>query len=192
MTKPPYHHGDLKTAILDAAEKALADKSLGSISIRELARQAGVSSGAPYHHFGDREGLVTALCQRGFHRLEKRLEDARSDDGLVGMVKEYLSFAKDHAALYQLMFSPEVTAGDSKAKLHPFAAPVFEMLERQVGDESDNGSPQSPHFSAISVWCFMHGVASLSSGPTLEGRLGDQKLETFAYEAVKMLTNSKD
>lgn len=188
MPKATYHHGDLKSAILDAAEDVLCDRSLDAISMRELARTAGVSPGAPYHHFGDRAGLVVALCQRGFLRLEALLSAANEKNGLLGMVRAYLEFAQTHSALYQLMFSAEATEGERKTLLHPFAAPVFELLAQDIEQKSSGSAPRGSNIAAVSVWCFMHGAASLSIGPALEGRLQDTRLDHFAFDTLKILT----
>lgn len=182
-----YHHGDLKTAILDAAEEALSEKSLDALSMRELARRAGVSSGAPYHHFGDRTGLIVALCQRGFSRLGLKLQNANKKNGLKAMTKEYLSFAQDHPALYQLMFSNEATMGDGAELLTPYGAPLFDLLEEVILKETGSGNRRKANLAAISVWCFMHGAANLSVAPPLQARLGSLALTRFAYDSVMQI-----
>jgi AcrR family transcriptional regulator len=187
VSKAQYHHGDLRTAILDAAEETLAEKSLDAVSMRELARKAGVSSGAPYHHFCDRAGLVTALCQRGFMRLGNAVSLARDRDGLKGMSKAYLKFSQQNAALYQLMFSAEATEGDGKELLHPYASPVFELLEEEINNAMGAEQNQQANLAAISVWCFMHGAASLSAASPLQARLGRRSLNNFFYETVRKL-----
>lgn len=176
-----YHHGNLKSTILDTAEEVLAEKSLDAISMRELARKANVSPGAPYHHFGNRMGLVTALCQRGFSRLGDSLTQARDHGGIKSMTKAYLKFTQNHFALYQLMFSPEATENSVAELLHPYANPVFQILEEEIvrtrGTESGNQV-------SISIWCFMHGVASLSSASPLHAKLGSKDLSNFANETI--------
>ncbi len=191
MSKLPYHHGDLKSAILDAAEKTLREKSLDAVSMRELARTAGVTSGAPYHHFGDRSGLVGALCQRGFSRLHEALVCGRDQDGLRGMIKEYLKFAQKHQALYQLMFSPEATKGDLAEALTPFASPVFALLEKEIETARKVTSNRRNDLTSVSVWCFMHGLASLSVASPLQAKIGRQSPTHFAYESIKKLMGPK-
>ncbi len=187
MGKASYHHGDLREAILDAAEEMLAESSLDAISVRELARRAGVSSGAPYHHFGDRSGLNNGLCRRGFARLGCSLSRGRKRNGLAGMVDEYLKFSRLNQSLYHLMFSAEATEGESKAKLEPYAGPVFEMLEAAIDEGIGASRRQAGDLEAVSVWCFMHGVANLSMASPLQARLGARKASEFAYESIKRL-----
>lgn len=192
MSKAQYHHGDLRTAILDAAEQALTEKSLDALSMRELARKAGVSSGAPYYHFKDRSGLMAALCQRGFARLGDELQIANAQNGLQAMSKAYLAFAQKHPTLYQLMFSPEAAEGEGKALLYPYSAPVFDLLQEVILEETGSTDKRQANLTAISVWCFMHGAANLSIATSLQPRLGRKSLDKFAYETVRGLIEDKD
>ncbi len=187
MKKSQYHHGDLKTTILDAAELLLQEKSLDAISMRELARKADVSPGAPYHHFGDRVGLVTALCQRGFLKLYRALSNASTQEGLQGMIREYLEFSKNNYAIYQLMFSAEATKGDIANALLPQTNPVFELLNDEI-DKINPSTSAEENLSPISVWCFMHGLASLHTNSPLHIRSGKDDFNEFAYQTILKLT----
>lgn len=187
MPPDPYHHGDLKTAILDAAEELLAERPIEMVSMRELARKAGVSAGAPYHHFKDRSGLILAMCQRGFTRLGKTLTDSQSENGLDGLIQGYLEFSQTHSALYQLMFSPEATMGSNSTELHPFARPVANTLahEMKVGREGELSRDEE--LVLASVWCFMHGLSSLGRAAPLQARLGDTSMFDFAKQTIAKL-----
>lgn len=187
MTDDPYHHGDLRMAILDAAEALLAEKPIEVISMRELARGAGVSPGAPYHHFKDRSGLIIALCQRGFERLGQELKEKRTSQGVQGMVAGYLSFSNNNPALYRLMFSAEATLGDRKAELHPYARPVADLLFNEVTANTIQGMTHSEELVGVSVWCFMHGLVTLGMAAPLKARLGDTGLQEFSEEVVGRL-----
>ncbi len=191
MSKMAYHHGDLKTVILDAAEQTLAKKSLDAVSMRELARTAGVSSGAPYHHFGDRTGLVSALCQRGFSRLYQSIIRGRDRDGMRGMIKEYLRFAQENQALYQLMFSPEATEGELAEALTPYASPVFALLAEVIEEAKNVKQNRRVNLTPVSVWCFMHGLASLGAASPLQVKIGRQSLNNFAYDTIKKLIKTR-
>jgi len=182
-----YHHGDLRTAILDAAEKMLAEKTLEAISMRELARKAGVSSGAPYHHFTDRAGLISALCQRGFSRLHELLAKGCDRNGIKEMVGEYLRFAQQNQALYQLMFSIEATEGDLINSLAPYASPVFALLEEKIKPMKSSNLNNQDNLTSVSVWCFMHGLASLSVASPLQEKMGRKNLKDYAFETVKKI-----
>ena len=187
MGRPGYHHGDLKSAILDAAEQVLAEKSLDAISMRDLARKAGVSSGAPYYHFRDRSGLVSGLCQRGFSRLGDALNRGLDRDGMRGMIDAYLVFSKQHESLYQLMFSAEATEGQRAADLNPYAAPVFRLLQNAIESESGPQRNLQDQRSPVAVWCFMHGFASLRMASPLRARLSEKDETGFAHDTIKRL-----
>ena len=105
----PYHHGDLRQAILTAAVAALAESGPARLSLRDLARRAGVSHAAPAHHFGDKAGLLTAIAAEGYNLLADTLTAAqrRTADFLeVGVA--YVRFAVDHRAHFEVMFHPDL------------------------------------------------------------------------------------
>ncbi|MET9865788.1 TetR/AcrR family transcriptional regulator, partial [Streptomyces sp. NPDC006386] len=109
-TNRPYHHGDLRRAILTAALDAIAVDGPSGLSLRDLARRAGVSHAAPAHHFKDRAGLLTAIAAEGFGLLATALREA-ADLKEAGV--RYVRFAREHPAHFQVMFAPELLrAGD--------------------------------------------------------------------------------
>src|SRR5918998_5321656 len=109
----PYHHGDLRQAILTAAVAALAESGPAQLSLRDLARRAGVSHAAPAHHFGDKAGLLTAIAAEGYNLLADTLTAAqrRTADFLeVGVA--YVRFAVDQRAHFEVMFRPDLYRPD--------------------------------------------------------------------------------
>src|SRR5829696_9192910 len=105
----PYHHGDLPRVLLEAAVEAIAEVGPAAVSLRELARRAGVSHAAPAHHFGDKAGLLTAVAADGFRRLAATLRDTYQASGSfleVGVA--YVGFAVGHRAHFEVMFRPEL------------------------------------------------------------------------------------
>jgi len=111
MADRPYHHGNLRAALLDQAERTLREQGSEQLSLRELARQVGVSHGAPRRHFADRQALLDALAQAGFARLGDELRaalDAAGDDYQArfrATATAYVRFATRDAALLELMFA---------------------------------------------------------------------------------------
>src|SRR5215467_5756971 len=103
MTRPTYHHGDLRAAILDEAARLVAERGADRVSLRELARDAGVSHAAPAHHFSDRRGLFTALATQGFELLAAALVEARGNFADAALA--YVRFAIGHPGHYQVMFN---------------------------------------------------------------------------------------
>src|SRR5215472_6862067 len=102
MSRDTYHHGDLKTVILAKAATLVAERGADGISLRELAREAGVSHAAPAHHFTDRRGLFTALAAEGFQLLTAALTDARGRFADAALA--YVRFALEHPGHYRVMF----------------------------------------------------------------------------------------
>jgi AcrR family transcriptional regulator len=105
--KKPYHHGDLREALLAATESALAELSLDNVTLREIARRAGVSHAAPKHHFGTLGQLLGAVTARGFTRFVADLDQAANrgadqspNSRLRAMARAYLAFASRHPAIY--------------------------------------------------------------------------------------------
>src|SRR5690242_14296324 len=101
----PYHHGDLRRALLDAALAQVAEHGPAALSLREVARRAGVSHAAPAHHFGNKAGLLTAIAAEGYHLLAAALAAAREfqEQGVA-----YVLFAVDHPAHFAVMRAPDL------------------------------------------------------------------------------------
>jgi AcrR family transcriptional regulator len=127
MTAPqPFHHGNLRAALLEAAETTLREQGVDALSLRDLARRVGVSHGAPRSHFIDRQALLDALAVRGFTRLSDELDSTIASGGdfehcLRSVARAYVGFAVTDAALMDLMFtaknatpSPDLTAAASR------------------------------------------------------------------------------
>jgi AcrR family transcriptional regulator len=114
MPDRPFHHGNLRTALLDQAEIVLRKRGIDALSLRELAREAGVSHGAPRRHFADRRALLDALAERGYLRLAEQMRSAagRAKGDYAGVLRAagaaYVSFAVREPALVDLMFAAKV------------------------------------------------------------------------------------
>lgn len=104
-----YHHGDLPRALLDAAVEVIAESGPAALSLRDLARRAGVSHAAPAHHFGDKAGLLTALAVQGFDLLADALRGA---EDLLSAGVAYVDFAVGHRAHFDVMFRPDLYRSD--------------------------------------------------------------------------------
>src|SRR4051794_36901136 len=113
----PYHHGNLREALLDAGERALESAGAQSLSLRELAREVGVSHAAPRRHFPDKQALLDALAQAGFERLGALLAAAVAgagadfDERFLALARAYVAYATEHPALVDLMFASKNQAG---------------------------------------------------------------------------------
>src|ERR671920_1863885 len=104
----PYHHGDLRRALVDAARRLLESEGPSALSLRAVAREAGVSPAAPYHHFKDKGELLDAVAQEGWQMLDQALAKAKAEaptirEAMNGLGVAYVCFASDNPALYRVM-----------------------------------------------------------------------------------------
>lgn len=168
-----YHHGDLRKALLAAAEAELAEKGIEGFTLRGCAKRAGVSHAAPAHHFKDASALLTALAAEGFERfiaaMRKRQPTATDARGrLIAAGLGYLDFAVENPALFRLMFSSaRPNAGDPA--LHKVAAGSFRVLTDAVRDMTgaDPFTDRAAMLDVTAAWSVAHGLAGL----ILSGRL---------------------
>src|SRR6266540_5564704 len=167
----PYHHGDLRRALLDAAIEAITQAGPAAVSLRDLARRAGVSHAAPAYHFGDKAGLLTAVAADGFERLAATLREAYQATGSfleVGVA--YVRFAVTHRAHFEVMFRPELYRTDdpdlSRARQASRA-----LLYSPLAGASEPGSDELR--TAVAGWSLVHGLATLWLGQNLPPQLGD-------------------
>jgi len=190
-TRPrPYHHGNLRSALLSCAERTLRDHGAGQLSLRELARQVGVSHAAPRRHFADKQSLLDALAEDGFERLGRELRDAMDAAGggfqarLLAFAQTYVRFATRHAALLELMFAGKHRPGaaDSlrQAADRAFEAPLALISEAQAAGEVVPGDPERV---AIVAWAALQGLASMVNS----GMLDDAGLDDLVAGATERL-----
>ncbi len=170
MDDKPYHHGDLRAALLAAGEAELADRGIEGFSLRSVAKRAGVSHAAPAHHFGDAGGLLTALATEGFLRFHAAMvaREAGTPDPRERALRAglgYLDFAIARPALFRLIFSsakpdvanPALYAAAEAAYLH-----LVGLVQAMGGDEAD----------IVALWAVSHGIADLVLGGKLRTLYG--------------------
>ncbi len=165
--RPSYHHGDLRKALLDAAEAELADKGIEGFTLRGCAKRAGVSHAAPAHHFRDADALLTALAAEGFERFLATIEahrprDASPREQLGGAGLGYVTFALAHPALFRLMFSSS-RPDFSDAHLQQRSKAAFDDLVDNVARIRGDDPRQSEAGMAdvAAAWAIVHGLADL-------------------------------
>jgi AcrR family transcriptional regulator len=146
-----YHHGDLPPALLKAAGKILEKEGIAGLSLRELARRAGVSHSAPYRHFPDRDALLAALATEGFALLRERLESKAGPESAAA----YVRFALDNPQRFRLMFGGQI-AYDRYPGLREQANAAYAGLEKQF---SQYGSEAG--IAAAAAWSLVHGLSHL-------------------------------
>ncbi|GGY23140.1 TetR/AcrR family transcriptional regulator [Streptomyces djakartensis] len=179
----PYHHGDLRRAILGAALDVIAADGPSALSLRGLARRAGVSHAAPAHHFKDRAGLLTAIAAEGFGLLATTLREAT---GLKEAGVRYVRFARDHPAHFQVMFAPELLrTGD--LELTTARALAGDALREAVAAVPPGGRGTDARLAGVAAWALAHGFATLLLGHNLDGPVGERDPEEVFRELAGML-----
>ncbi|WP_419728261.1 TetR/AcrR family transcriptional regulator [Lichenicola sp.] len=171
----PYHHGDLAAALLEAAGAILEEAGIVGLTLRAVARRAGVSHMAPAHHFGDLTGLLSELAAVGFRRFSAELGTAGIETGgrgLDGMGRAYVGFARSHPALFQLMFRSERLDAERPALKQAFAEAGTMLTRAAAGFEPGAGPPTLEQVAAsVRAWSLVHGYAMLLIDGRLEGAL---------------------
>lgn len=169
-----YHHGDLRNALLAAAGELLHEQGAGSVSLRAVAKRAGVSHAAPYRHFKDKAALLRALAQAGFDHLTAAIRAAsgnclqNSEHKLVEAGVAYVRRAVDHPATTQLMFAGGVVA-DGDVAYQQASAAAFEALLVIIEEGINTGTfrARDPQELALVAWTSMHGMAMLMTAQLL-------------------------
>ena len=173
-----YHHGDLRRALVDAALALIAEGELGTFSLREVARQAGVTPAAPYHHFKDKTALLAAVAEEGFVALRGRLEAALASVApadlrgrFAALSRAYLEFARAHPAHYRVMFLPEIKSHQEHPSFHAAADRTREVLAKQVREAAPQATPRQMMTRTVLIWSIGHGLASLWNDGVLDHTL---------------------
>ncbi|HXA30004.1 MAG TPA: TetR/AcrR family transcriptional regulator [Candidatus Angelobacter sp.] len=164
--KATYHHGDLRAALLRAAMELLEESGASALSLRAVARCAGVSPAAPYRHYADREALVSAVAAVGYRELAERLAAAHpapsTPEELARVAVAYVQFALERPALFRIMFGEPCDADDEERRAATAAVShyVRAIVERTF--------PQADAEAlATAIWALVHGLAFLH----LDGKL---------------------
>jgi AcrR family transcriptional regulator len=184
-----YHHGDLRAALLSRAEAELSRGSVGSLSLRGLARDLGVSHGAPREHFRTKQALLDALAETGFERLGRQLDDAMTDDQgtftqrLTVFAQAYVRFATRHPSLIELMFAslhrPDADRSLRGANDRAFAAPVSLIASALDGGEI----VVDPDRAAMTIIATLQGLAWLANSTVI----GERPVEAVVADTVETM-----
>ena len=192
-TRPrPYHHGDLRAALLAGALDLIGERGARGFSLSQAARRAGVSPAAPYRHFDDKEALLAALIVEGNELLagemRARLVGRAVDRScLPELAAAYVSFALRHRAHFQVMFS----AGIDKARFPEVAfsarAALRVAADAAAGDPTPSDEAFGPADMALACWTIAHGVAALAVDGALAVASGEDSPESLARRLVAAL-----
>ncbi|MBF6139815.1 MULTISPECIES: TetR/AcrR family transcriptional regulator [Nocardia] len=181
MKRTSYHHGALRAELMAACLRLIETEGLAAVSLRRVAREAGVSSGAPYHHFPDRAALLAALSIEGFHLLAEELRAARAAaegtplDALGALAAAYVRFSRTRPAYFRLMFRPELSQPDKHPEAAAAGDAAFGVLAEAIGDCVAAGQLPADKADTLGItwWAVGHGLASL----WLDGQLGKRSAQ---------------
>lgn len=163
----PYHHGDLRSALLTEASAIVREQGVDGLSLRKLAERTGVSRTAPYHHFRDKHALLCALAEQGFHQLQDLMaahthREQTLTQRLNDFVHAYLHFALEHPERYELMFGRTIwTSGEPTATLKHTAYQAFRSYLEQVQKLRADGNDRTALRVAQTTWATLHGLCRL-------------------------------
>jgi AcrR family transcriptional regulator len=195
MGKQPAVEGpDLRERIVQASVQLLEERGLAALSMREVARRAGVSHQAPYHHFQDREAILGAIAEEGFRMLCEAFERAvnQADLPLHERVatggRAYIEFALAHPAHFRVMFRPELVNLEHCPGAQAEGDRAFALLRRFVDDAVAAGLPAVPSKEALLLlfWSVAHGFACLA----LDGPLALKTPDAERAQQIHEVTNA--
>ena len=186
MTSKKYHHGDLKNALTKAGIEILSEEGVSGLSLRKVAKRAGVSHSAPYAHFPDKQSLIAAISTEGFNQLYAELDavvlkyatDPKRQ--LLGGTQVYNQFALSNPDTFKIMFSGVL----EKEKEYPAFVEISRKTFERVVDivrtcqSTKVLGPGSPEALAVSIWGQVHGIVSLM----LEGQISHAVLDQYTVQ----------
>ena len=190
---PSEQHGDVRRLVLDAAIAIIETDGADSLSMREVARQAGVSHQAPYHYFGDRSGIFAAISEEGFTGLAQAFRDVHETEmpaAKAGFIA-YLNFSREHIGHFRVMFRNDICGVITHASTQTAADSAFEelrlMVARITGPEID---PNNAFTFATMLWSLSHGLATLViDGPLPNKVPPGTNLEDQIQAVINLATN---
>jgi AcrR family transcriptional regulator len=191
-----YHHGDLRNALIQAGLELLAEGGARELDLRKVARRAGVSHAAPYRHFADKQALIAAINEEGFHRLAERIQSTlravpdEPFEQLLGVALAYVRFAQENPWLMREMFSGLTIERETFTSLQVASKSVYriyaEVLRRgQMSGEIVDGDPAA---LAGVLWSVLHGLAMLiienQMRPYADGPEGTERKTRYTIEML--------
>ena len=186
----PYHHGDLRRALVDAARRLLEAEGPSALSLRAVAREAGVSPAAPYHHFKDKAELLDAVAHEGWEMLQESMTEARAaatgKQRLTALGIAYVCFARENPALYRVMYD---AARDKEALPMDMQDPANDsaycmVRNTMVEQGADPTATSDLELVTIAAWCGAHGLAEMAGFKQFDHLKEDLGSERAFLEAV--------
>lgn len=189
MARRGYHHGDLREALIQAADDALETGGPEMVSLRELAKALGVSTAAPYRHFPDRRALLSEVAAHGFTRLTREYAQAAAGAdsataALRATSRVYLGLAFRRPGLFRLMFDSDLLGPGAPQTLLEPAAAAWEALFTAVANADPAADIATTKRRTITGWSTLHGFITLVQGGRLRSFMTDPLTEAELVEAI--------
>jgi AcrR family transcriptional regulator len=179
-----YHHGDLRSAVVEEGLRLLQDREAESLSLREIARNVGVSATALYRHFPDKASLLEALAEAGYAQLAREQAEAARDGGPSGfaaMGQAYVHFALANPALFRLIFVAKPTHAHPGVEAP--AGTAASLLQTGVAQLMGPDAPAEARFAAmLRAWSLVHGLAMLILDGQVERTVAESMIAKIVSE----------
>jgi AcrR family transcriptional regulator len=183
----PYHHGNLRAALVEAALALVTREGVEALTLRGAARLAGVSPAAPYRHFADKRALLAAVAEEGFRLLAAELRAAGGPgadprERFRGRGRAYVGFATGHPSHFRVMFGRELANREAYPSLREAAASAFDALVEGMADAQRAGVVREgdPRELGLTAWSAMHGLSTLLLDGSLQAMYGGRTVEELA------------
>lgn len=185
---------DVRRAVLDGALDIIANEGAEAVSMREVARRAGVSHQAPYHYFGDRAGIFAAIAEEGFRSFTESFRHALTlpGDVVANYLRSYVLFAITHKGHYRVMFRADICGIHTHEQTKGAADEAFLALLDLAETVSPTTDPANAMTFPVALWAQAHGLATLIiDSPLLDKLPPDTNIEDFVDKVANITTWSK-
>lgn len=196
----PYHHGNLKEALISEALSFVEDAGLSSLSLRKIAAALGVNPTALYAHFKNKDSLIAELARKGYQRLAEKSDDVLESGSAPGEALAlyagiYLDFAQKQPELFKLMFSPDFAAlYEHDRSLKRLSETSFQNFSQMIANYlAAKNSTRDPHIVTLSAWSIVHGFCHLVIGERLPAeQLSENKTSQLLNQLLRTLQTGID
>lgn len=192
-----YHHGDLRSALLDSVGRIIRENGASFVSIREVARRARVSHAAPAHHFRNKSGLLTAFAAQGFDRLADTIAEViessratRPPDVLAAMGRGYVRFAIENPEHFAIMFRVDLLDREDETYIRAADRAYSPLITTVTAAAAHGYLEGDPRVAAASAWSLVHGLATLWISGQMQQRMKASDPHAFADAVTSLFVSS--
>lgn len=189
----PYHHGSLPQTLIEVASELIGTEGIKNLSLRKIAKSAGVSQAAPYRHFDDKEHLLSEVAKAGFYKLNQEMKasptfDTTPIETIESLSLGYIKFAQENPSYFRMMFSSELSVTMEKHSVKEQATTPIKLFIDAILDAQEINliNPHLPtELIAMNLWSMIHGLAFLLLEKQLS--IGENNIDNLREKTKKML-----